>query len=54
MLGPPVARAGRAAGLRAGDWVRAWSPDGVEWEDLRSLTDLRWQVTQAVLRGGLA
>jgi regulator of sigma E protease len=37
--------------LRAGDWVRAWSGDGGEWTDVRSLTDLRWQVTQAMLRG---
>ena len=35
----------------AGDWVRAWSTDGVDWHDLRSLTDLRWEVTQAVLHG---
>jgi len=39
------------AGLRAGDWVRAWSDDGVAWRDVRSLTDLRWQVTQSLLRG---
>ena len=39
------------AGLRAGDWVRAVSTDGDEWQDLRSLTDLRWQVTQAVMDG---
>ena len=40
-----------AAGLKAGDWVRSWSLDGQEWQDLGSLTDLRWQITQAVLRG---
>jgi len=39
------------AGLRAGDWVRAWSDDGSEWHDVRSMTDLRWQVTQSLLRG---
>jgi len=37
--------------MRAGDWVRAWSQDGGEWHDIRSLTDLRWQVTQAMLHG---
>jgi regulator of sigma E protease len=39
------------AGMRSGDWVRAWSRDGVQWQDLHSLTELRWQVTQAVLQG---
>ena len=38
------------AGLRSGDWVRAWSQDGVQWQDVQSLNDLRWQVTQATLR----
>ena len=52
VLGPPAAASvAERAGLRAGDWVRAWSDDGNEWHDVRSLTDLRWQVTQAVLRG---
>jgi regulator of sigma E protease len=39
------------AGLRSGDWVRAQSRDGQEWSDIESMTDLRWQVTQAVLEG---
>ena len=39
------------AGLRAGDWARAVSSDGSEWRDLDSMTDLRWEVTQAALRG---
>jgi len=52
VLGPPVAgSAAEAAGLKSRDWVRAISHDGVEWEDVRSLTDLRWQVTQAALEG---
>ena len=52
VLGPPAASSlAERAGLRAGDWVRAWSADGVEWRDVRSLTDLRWQVTQAMLHG---
>ena len=38
------------AGLRAGDWARATSRDGVEWQDVRSMIDLRWEVTQAALR----
>ena len=40
------------AGLRSGDWVRAWSrEDGDEWQDVRSLTDLRWQIMQTALDG---
>ena len=52
VLGPPAAASlAERAGLRTGDWVRAFSTDGVEWQDLRSMTDLRWEVTQAVMRG---
>ncbi len=52
LLGPPAAASvAEKAGMRAGDWVRAWSQDGSEWHDIRSLTDLRWQVTQAMLHG---
>ncbi len=51
LLGPPVAgSAAERAGLRAGDWVRALAHDGDDWQDLRSLTDLRWELTQAVLQ----
>jgi len=51
-LGAPVAASlADRAGLRSGDWVRAYSYDGSQWDDIRSLTDLRWQVTQSVLRG---
>lgn len=52
LMGPPVAGSlAERAGLRAGDWARAWSSDGVEWQDLRSMTELRWEVTQALMRG---
>jgi regulator of sigma E protease len=52
LLGPPAAASvAERAGMRAGDWVRAWSPDGSDWRDVRSLTDLRWQVTQSMLHG---
>jgi regulator of sigma E protease len=52
VLGPPArASLAESAGMRAGDWARAWSADGVEWQDVQSLSDLRWQVTRAVLRG---
>jgi regulator of sigma E protease len=39
------------AGLRSGDAVRATSRDGEVWSDVRSMNDLRWQITQAVLDG---
>lgn len=40
-----------AAGLRGGDWVRSWSTDGQDWDDVTSLNDLRWQIAQSALRG---
>ncbi len=50
VLGPPTAGSvAERAGLRAGDWARALSVDGSEWVDLRSMSDLRWQLTQAAL-----
>jgi regulator of sigma E protease len=52
VLAPPAAGSvADRAGLQAGDWVRAWSSDGNEWHDLRSMTDLRWELTQAVMQG---
>ena len=52
LMGSPVAASlADRAGLRAGDWARAWSTDGTEWQDLRSMTDLRWEVMQAAMRG---
>ena len=51
VLSAPVAGSpAERAGMRSGDWARAWSRDGVQWQDVQSLTDLRWQVTQATLR----
>ena len=51
VLGPPAATSlAEKAGLRSGDWARAYSFDGQEWQDLRSMSDLRWQLTQGVLR----
>ena len=51
VMGSPVAASlAERAGLRAADWARAWSADGTEWQELRSMTDLRWQVTQAAMR----
>ncbi|WP_423601021.1 RIP metalloprotease RseP [Roseateles sp. MS654] len=49
LVGSPVAGGlAERAGLRAGDWVQAWSNDGQEWEDVRSMPDLGWQLAQAV------
>ena len=48
---PPAASLLEAAGARGGDWVRSWSSDGQDWQELSSLTELRWQITQASLRG---
>ena len=39
------------AGLRAGDWVQARQNGDGAWEDVRSLNDLRWHVTQALMEG---
>jgi regulator of sigma E protease len=52
VIGPPAAGSlAERAGLRAGDWVRETSADGNEWHELRSMTELRWELTQAVVRG---
>ena len=52
VLGAPTAASvAERSGLRAGDWVQAASTDGAEWIDVQSMTDLSWQVTQAVLHG---
>ncbi|MEF7616006.1 RIP metalloprotease RseP [Aquincola sp. MAHUQ-54] len=48
---PAAGSLAERAGLRAGDEVTAVSDDGDAWEDVVSLTDLRWRVTQAALRG---
>lgn len=52
VMGVPAAGSiAERAGLRAGDWARAVSTDGSDWTELRSMNDLRWEVTQAVMRG---
>ncbi len=51
VLGPPVAGSlAERAGLRTGDWVRALAADGDDWQDVSSLPDLRWRLTQAALQ----
>ena len=52
LLSAPVAGSlAERAGLCAGDEVTAVSEDGEDWEDVASLTDVRWRITQSVLRG---
>ena len=51
MAAPVAGSLAERAGLRSGDWAREWSSDGSEWHALRSMTDLRWEVTQSVVRG---
>ena len=51
MAAPASGSVAERAGLRAGDLALAWSDDGMEWQELRSMSDLRWQVTQSVLHG---
>ncbi len=52
LLGPPAAGSlAERAGLHAGDWARDVSSDGNEWRELRSMTDLRWALTQSVVHG---
>ena len=50
VVGSPVAGSvAERAGLRAGDWVQQQSEDGQAWDEVRSMTDLRWAITQAAL-----
>ena len=53
VLSAPVAGSlAERAGLRSGDWVQRWSREGSdEPQDIRSMTDLRWQIMQAALEG---
>ena len=48
---PPAETAAARAGLKSGDWVKAWSADGMDWQDVRSMVDLRWQAMEAMLEG---
>jgi regulator of sigma E protease len=51
VLGSPVVGSAAArAGLRAGDWVRSLAHGDDEWQEVASLPDLGWQVTQAALQ----
>ena len=52
VLNAPVAGSlAERAGMRSGDWVRGWIDADGQAQDVRSLNDLRWQVTQHTLSG---
>ncbi|NRF68581.1 RIP metalloprotease RseP [Aquincola sp. S2] len=52
LLGTPAAGGlAERAGMRSGDWVLAYGEDDGAWNELRSLSELRWQVTQHALQG---
>jgi regulator of sigma E protease len=52
LMGPPaVGSIAERAELHTGDWIREASNDGSDWRELRSMTDVRWELTQAVVRG---
>ncbi len=51
LAAPPAGSIAAQAGLRAGDWAQEVSSDGTQWRDLRSMNDLRWELTQAAMDG---
>jgi regulator of sigma E protease len=53
LASPPAGSIAAQAGLQAGDRVLAVAEDGpqAEWRDIRSMTDLRWAASQALLQG---
>jgi regulator of sigma E protease len=52
LLGTPVPGSlAERADLHAGDEVVALARAGEDWEDVASMTDLRWQLTRAALEG---
>jgi regulator of sigma E protease len=48
---PPSASLAERAGLHAGDWVRAVSSDGQQWDDVQSLTELQSAIARAQALG---
>jgi regulator of sigma E protease len=48
---PPVGSLAERAGLHAGDWVRAVSADGQQWDDVESLPDLQAATARAQALG---
>ena len=48
---PPAGSLAERAGLQPGDWVKAVSPDGQQWQDVASLVDLQSAVARAQALG---
>ena len=48
---PPAGSLAERAGVRAGDWVKAVSADGQQWQDVESLPDLQGAVARAQALG---
>lgn len=48
---PPAGSLAERAGLHAGDWVRAVSSDGQQWDEVESLPDLQSAVARAQALG---
>ena len=52
LLGAPVAGSlAERAGMRSGDLAQTWRDADGQWVALRSLSDLRWQLTQHLING---
>ena len=52
LLSAPLAGSlAERAGMRTGDWVQQWQDTDGQWVAVRSLNDLRWQMTQHLLDG---
>ena len=52
VLSAPVAGSlAERAGMRSGDWVQQWRDADGQWLAVRSLNDLRWQMTEHLLDG---
>jgi regulator of sigma E protease len=48
---PPAGSVAAQAGISAGQEIHAFSIDGMEWQEVRSMTDVRWAVSEAALDG---
>jgi regulator of sigma E protease len=46
---PPAGGVFERAGVRAGDWVRAFADDDGDWNELNSFNELNWQVLRHAL-----
>lgn len=47
---PAIGSLAERAGMRSGDWVRAWGDEDGEWQDIRAVSDLNWQITQHAMQ----